>query len=518
MKLSLRMAMWTFAVANGLTIVGSVPVTVKPGGQFHIRGANPITEDPMWSPIDEQRGPPVIHEEGTYPGIHEQPSQHDLARETRIENAETQKGHSTTGHHEQHHGEQQSHGMKEDHHTGRVVATMMLMTVCFSMIILGMTQSSDSHMRTNTIMILDNVMAIFLAVLWFEAFDNLFDKWIHKFYHDEAALIHCLVWVAISFVLACALRKHKSSLAIFCGCGGHFVSFAAIEASTKAQDSYFGEHPVLCFFGFVVLLLIFAIVIIVLHLVKTALGFHQDASLEHFLEGTDEMETHFAGFAMSMYWTLFVLFVIVGEYRNDEDIKPGVKPIHTPEHRFMMLCYCIGMLVIGIIVTAHLPTRETTSYFIHRFVCFSKTFIVLCCAFAFLVWGKMQFYERRSWSLSPILARIAFAGVCTTVLILGIFLLVMAHHLKGSLRGFRMITSARSVIITSLGLLAALSWEETFDEALELAAGEAHSHILKGVVAIAVAIVVVPAYITYLKPLSLAATREEDEIIEEEIK
>jgi len=409
----------------------------------------------------------------------------------------------------EHKGEEEGN---EDKHTGRSIALMMLIAVIFGMVIFGMTQVEDKHVRNHTIMVLDNVIAIFLAVLWFQAFDDLLNEYIHEHYHGLSSAIHCLVWIVMSFTVAFALRQYQVGLAIFCGCGGHFVSFASIHAVVSAQEHYFSHHIVMCTIGFFILLGAFVLLLVMQHCIKKALGFtpgfkNDDESKNLFIERVDDMETDFIGMAMAMYWTLLVLFFIVGEYAEDEEIKPGSEAVHSKMQRIVMFFYSIWTVLFGTVVTTNLPKSESLSYWNNRLISFVKAFVTLCCAFAFLVWGKMEFYERNKWNVSPILARIIFAGVCSVVLVVGVFAVSWTRNLRGNLAA-----TGKSVAVTALGLLAGLSWEETFDAACELAAEDlSHSSTLKVSCAVGTAAIILPIYLNYLKPFSTKAQTEEEE-------
>jgi len=221
-----------------------------------------------------------------------------------------------------------------------------------------------------------------------------------------------------------------------------------------------------------------------------------------FIERVDDMETDFVGMALAMYWTLMVLFLIHGEYHGDREIEPGSVPISQEIHQSLMLLYSFWCLMFGAAISVHLPHAEKLSYWKGRVVSLYRSFIVFGCSFAFLVWGKMEFYEH--WSKTPILGRIALAGLSNIMLIVGIFVIAYARRMHG-----RFATACKGLAVVGLGLTVGLAWEEAFDESCEIAVEEMPHHgVLKAVLALGIAMVIMPIYLRCLKPLSNAAKDE----------
>jgi hypothetical protein len=138
------------------------------------------------------------------------------------------------------------------------------------------------------------------------------------------------------------------------------------------------------------------------------------------------------------------------------------------------------------------------------------------------MWGEWEFYESR-YAENPVLGRAAFAIICTAVCLLVIlgFSMFMKRRSDaaqrraasdGDDRGMQLAKiqaqveeererDIRRLIVNLLSLIVAFSWEETFDAAIEGAVeGNTNAAASKVLLAIVVAICVLPVYIFYLRP------------------
>merc|ERR1719163_415764 len=85
--------------------------------------------------------------------------------------------------------------------------------------------------------LLEQFLAIFLAVSWFSAFGLWFTEdgtILMYFWHFLVVyfFVHALLW---------AVRFHAGTLHSLSAIGAHFVSFAAIHAGDKMQRTYFAD-------------------------------------------------------------------------------------------------------------------------------------------------------------------------------------------------------------------------------------------------------------------------------------
>eukprot|EP00397_Hematodinium_sp_SG-2012_P055476 GEMP01067747.1.p1 GENE.GEMP01067747.1~~GEMP01067747.1.p1 ORF type:complete len:302 (+),score=81.81 GEMP01067747.1:171-1076(+) len=160
-------------------------------------------------------------------------------------------------------------------HVGKVVSHMVIGAIVFSAGFFFMTQYSVGT-KAVTWQLIDLCIAIFLAVLWFQAFDDVLEY--HKFEeHHEfvAGAMHALMLFAIVCGVTFYMRKTgNNSMPIFAACGAHYVSFAVIHLAGSTQEAFFDSNVMLCFFS--VLLILCVLLAIALATQKCRARVHGD--------------------------------------------------------------------------------------------------------------------------------------------------------------------------------------------------------------------------------------------------
>lgn len=372
----------------------------------------------------------------------------------------------------------------------------------------AMTQTARPHVSNNTILVVDNIVSIFLAVLWFQAITDLTELIPEKHYRAKAATLNALIMLSSAFAVAFALRKGTESLAWFCGCAAHICSFSSIHAASTTHEHNFSDTLTLSFGGFFVVVAVLLVIGTTLYFVKKAAGIQpgvedDDESKKRFLERFDDVETDFGGVCLAMYWTTSVRFAVVGEFPATEEIEPGEESKHSAGQRCIMLLYVVCMLGFAAFFVWMKSRMMYLTYPKRRCIELVQKFLCVSCAFGFLVWGQMHFYEHPYWNMNPLMSRIYFAGICSFLAMVGIFLIA---GLQVPMKGGRLLG------LTCIGLASGLAWEQVFDAALEAEAeGSPYEVKAKIFVAITAMALILPIHAIFLKPLALQAEESEDD-------
>jgi len=389
------------------------------------------------------------------------------------------------------------------------IAVIMLASILIGALVFAMSQTSRPHVANNTIMAADNVVAIFLAVLYFSAFSDVLEATTDPGHHIPLLFAHIAIVLFAAAFMAWKLRARSASIAGFCGAGAHFCGFMGGHFGHVLQEHHFTMSPAYCAAGTFALLLIVLLFLAGLYMLKTKVfNFtpgreSEDETVNTFLDRWDDVENDFSSMTLALYFVIVVRFAIVGDkYPEDGgDIDPGAEPDHGKGHRNLMLAWSMACLFGGgVLVHMLAPRLATATYVPKRAIGIFTGFVTQSWVFAFLLWGKMTFYEEPSWSVEPLFARIVFAGMCSIFAIVCVLLATSGDHVFGF----------RSLLVTSASFLVGIGWEETFEGALDaLFDGMDNAHYLKAATAVGICFVVLPIQINFCKPLSMAAEEKE---------
>lgn len=359
-----------------------------------------------------------------------------------------------------------------------------------------MASGKNMLVKNYTWFVIDQVVAIFLAVMWFQAFDSLLD------FHEMGvgnelvcSLLHAFAMLAMVLWLATLLLKNDLAMAVLCGCGAHVVSFSSIHAGAGLQNYWMGISYfwTTCILGMIVLGSGLAVIG---YLIYTAKKKARLFDQEGFMDKTDDLENDFGAMAFSVVFTMFVRFLLTGHHPVDDETEFD----HSAADRLHMFLYgCVCLIVAGTTVkfTAK-KAAETDSYAVKRVMNFFSTVACMNVAWAFLYWGEWQFFGYL-YPEEAIKGRVMFAIVATIVCGLG---LVGLTQLPSPTTNSAL-NKSKLVALTALSLVCGWSWELCFDAAVEeMTEGVAHPVVWKIASAITLFAVVVPVYALCVKPIS----------------
>jgi len=366
-------------------------------------------------------------------------------------------------------------------------------TVTMLCLVFALANAKNSTMKNNTWFLMDQVVAVFLAVLYFQAFDDLLD-FADFGGHNEilCAVFHSLFMLTLALVLAFLLKGHDVGMAVLCGAGAHVVSFTSIHAAATVQNNLWLKVSYLwvwSIIGLVVLAVALALIGAAVLRAKKAVGVDKN---DGFMDKTDDMENDFGAMAFSVCFTMLVRFLITGHHPVDDDTDFD----HGPNARMYMLIYAIFALVVACAAVPIMAKLEPKSYFGKRVLNFFTSVIAMNVAWAFFYWAEWELFET-VFAGQPIFGRVAFALSTTVGACIGIAAITVAPDLP---------IRAKKLTLTVLGLMMAWSWELTFDAAVdEMAEGRGHPVFYKMVATMLMFVVIVPVYATALKPIAMEA-------------
>jgi MFS family permease len=365
-----------------------------------------------------------------------------------------------------------------------------------------MTQTASPHVADATVLVADRVTAIFLAVLWFSAFDDILQQVIPSHHHWWILILQCLVMLTAATMLAWSLRQKSFGLAAFCAVGAHFSSFMGTHMALNVQKNHFVLSPIHTAFGFLVVALLFLLVCGFLYIIKkTVLHIRvgsksRDESVNEFMDRFDDTENDFVAMSLAAYWVMVVRFMITQHYPEDGEVEPGETPPHTGPQRLWLLMFSIALLVIGLIAVHFLSNITINGYVPNRCADIFKAFMINSWVFALIFWAEMEFFEHPYLSTQPIVTRIFFASVVTMATAVCVLVCAPLSTSAG----------ARTVLLYSSALATGIAWEETFDAALDSYYDPYKNvHWMKGATVLGISAFVLPAYVIYFKPYTFKA-------------
>jgi len=376
--------------------------------------------------------------------------------------------------------------------SGRVAVYGMGATVVLLSLIFAMTNSGNRLVSNFTWGTLDNVICIFLAVLVYQAIDEVvYDAGlIPKRHFVLGSFIYAMILMLVAVGLSFALKGTPSNLAIFVASSSHFVAFGYMHAATLGFEHHTSRvwHAVVIFLA---VLCIIGSVYFLGYQTRKAMGMLADSRL---MEMVDDLENDAGAMAASMSWTILMCYLMTSEFQDIIDTEAVARA-----ERSYMLCYAIVISVVGALLIVFISGLEhSASYVKKRLGMFCSASLAMCAAWAWLLWGKWRFHQSAALESAPMFSRIAFA-TCASLVAMAV-ILVLAY-LPGQSPDFK---KDKALALLTVSLVVGWAWEETFDAGLEvLAEGQDSEHraLYKIVAAVGLIAIVLPVHVIYFKPI-----------------
>jgi len=376
--------------------------------------------------------------------------------------------------------------------SGQVAVYGMGSMVVLLSLTFAMANSSNRMISNFTWHSLDNIISIFLAVLVFQAIDQVvYDEGLIPQSHFVlGSFIYANVLLLIVVVLSYILKGTPSNLAIFVASSAHFVAFGFMHSANlgfQQHSSHLWHAAIL----FAAVLAIIGCVYLLGYRLKEGLGLLEERNL---MEKVDDLENDAGAMAASMAWTVLVCYVMTSEF---QDILEE-QAIAEAERRYM-LYYAIAISVIGAVIICFISAWDcSTSYFKKRLGMFCSASLAMCIAWAWLLWGKWRFHESGAFDNAPMCNRIAFAFCASLVALAAIVILV---KMPGD---SEYVKKDKALALLTVSLVAGWAWEEAFDTGLEILAegeGEHYKGYYKVICTLCMLAVVLPVHVMYFKPI-----------------
>lgn len=403
--------------------------------------------------------------------------------------------------------EQTGTNSEGERQAGETWALSFFANIALLAVIFGMASTKDGLIRNYTWYVIDQVVAIFLAVMYFQAFDSLLEFVDVGFSSLVlSSIVHAVVVFVSVMLLAYWLRRHDLGLAVLCGAGAHVVSFSSMHAAANMQNHWVGISYTwgMCIFGLLVLGLGLALAGYLTYTAKRKAQLLQSGSLNNsFIEKTDDLENDVAAMSFSVAFTMFVRFVLSGHHPVGSEAEFD----HTAQQRLLLLIYAVVCLLVAVVSVKFCSKKaaESDSYAVKRMMTFLNTVAAMNVAWAFLYWGEWEFFEYL-YPGEAIKGRVMFAIIATIAC--GLLLIGLSKYPStesdASMSGASITgKSDKMVALTALALVCAWSWELCFDAAMEaMTEGVAHPVAWKVATTVILSGIIVPVYAIYMRPIT----------------
>lgn len=355
--------------------------------------------------------------------------------------------------------------------------------------------------KANVWKLLDQFLAIFLAVVLSDTFVELTSV----FPADSglptlaAEAFRFVAMYVVVIMISWPLRREPKSFSSFCSVFSHFVSFLGIRSLGLVQAHCHSllVHPLLT-------LLAACGILALMLMCKSATGrfiFHESRNEvdKKWHEETDELGWDVAGMVLAYMFTQAMHFVLLGKFDNLSDPKAT----HTWQEVVFFAIYASVLLVVGASLIPLLDVEQHSRHWlVFNSAHVARNFVAMTMAWALLLSVKWLLFEHSPLEgCSEMFAALtlAIALSATAILLLWLRLLTTGHRVRNK-RG----KSAMHLMLQSLGLVCAWSWEECFDDVAE--AASLHTAHISGAKEVRIAsavffiVVLAPLYVNFVKP------------------
>jgi hypothetical protein len=375
-----------------------------------------------------------------------------------------------------------------------------------------------------TMKMLDTFVSIFLAVLWFSAFDQAVKTFRVATWFPFAAEVVCLLQVVVLYCLAIWVawtwKDKQMALTTLTVCGAHYIAFAGIGAGSGAQKAAGGlageDLSISMSFFFVALAFGF---ICALYFANWIIFRSDQPKEKNFQRSVDEMEIDIAGLVISFLITQAVRQAITGHYPAVHFFLQLVAWTRSPHvktsalQRSFMLLWSVGLTIFAAFATPVIDQYAILrgTHWARMGSRFLKVVIIMMVAWGYLLWGEWEFYN--SFHEDPMFAHMVFACICTFVALLVLFLMSTFQERFSS----NAARETNAITVSGISLVAAWSWEHCFVFAFDVI-GDRYEVGYEGLVPKLVMATVIPLILmpTYVKHVRTHVLRHEEEEEREE--
>eukprot|EP00747_Dinoflagellata_sp_TGD_P212698 gnl/TRDRNA2_/TRDRNA2_85761_c1_seq6.p1 gnl/TRDRNA2_/TRDRNA2_85761_c1~~gnl/TRDRNA2_/TRDRNA2_85761_c1_seq6.p1 ORF type:complete len:662 (+),score=124.12 gnl/TRDRNA2_/TRDRNA2_85761_c1_seq6:105-1988(+) len=420
-----------------------------------------------------------------------------------------------------------------------VVGTILLGGQLFTL-----AMSERETVRAKTWSLIERTMIVFVAIVWFQAFDDFF-SWIGFNLHAEifCSVLHVLVvfsllvWAAVKSMV---MDETGNMLSIITSWGMHYLSFALVHTAEHTQLAYFSSHWGLALLSLPVMLACHLAFCYITRAVLIRWVAHpDDADDDNFVDKIEELEDDAAGMMLAFLCAMLVRYCIAGHYASYEAGERRPHDRHNWIERLIMLSYALVMAAASFIflpklnqLGESLHTSSTSpnygTYFLQRMVLLLNPFLTMSAAWGLLLWADWEFYEhlfREHKILARLIVALGFSFISlTTIWIFGIREKREQHVDRNHPDQLRRASSRaldlawrwsdlerRKFILNAVAVVIAFPWEETLDVSIDVATqGQAHPYPLKVFLAFVVTATFVPLYLQFIRKASSDAEKVED--------
>lgn len=409
--------------------------------------------------------------------------------------------------------------------SGKASALMIFGSVMLSAYLFFLANHGDKQVALWFWHTAENIIVIFLAVLYFQAFDDLLEVNGFASHHKVwAGLLHILFVFAVFVGLVWTVKDRHRLLTAYTGIGAQYVMFAAVHFGISTQEAYFGMGPLMTFFSVILFFVFVAACSVGFFFLKSKLfneSAEEAARLHHqdFEDSVDEMEVLVGAGVLAVVWTMAIRYLIMGRPPSMESSTD-----HTMLQRGLFLTYA---LVMSAITAFLLPKLEdwlrdqahAASHIQTRLMLLASPFLTMSVAWAYLLWAEFEFHEFQ-FLRNKALGCITFAVIATFLCFS--LTLALAKYSKRKrhpdldrtdnpkLRECAMIeeqiqlereAELRKTVVTMLALIIGWAWAATMHVTLTDAIGRTqHPFFATAAIALGGAGLILPLYIYYLRP------------------
>jgi len=380
-----------------------------------------------------------------------------------------------------------------------------------------------------TLKMLDTFVSIFLAVLWFNTFAQFLETFEVKRMFPHASELFSLIQVVVLYLIANFIawlwRNKTLHLTTFCTCGAHFIAFAGIGAGGTTQHSIAqaGDEMMDSYvlsFGFCLLVVGLIIGIYALNYFV----WRKKVDNEKMNEAIDELELDILGLVVSFLITQAVRHTITGRYPPLHfmmllRLVDNNSPFHHEEWQiWFMLGWSIALTVLTgclLPVLSRMSTHE--SQWVVKGIHVVKVILVMLVAWGYLLWGDWAFFEL-FFKGDAMFGHMVFACIATAAcLVVLVIMAVVQGRFSDDPDYLYAEHESISIVTAGISLVAAWSWEHTFNIAFDII-GEEFQVGYKGLVpkivlAVIIPLALLPTYIMHVRRRVIAINEEHEHAV-----